>query len=388
MPSAYPRPRSGHQALQSSEAQILCYLEIGPLKEREYTGIAQVTAAIAEEMLEDQSIEPLFFFGRAMVDNVVVGDLLRERCGDFLEWHIMRTLPRPAPLSCRGAHVGIFPNRKSCRRAFDCEVQIVHDLSTLLTPQYHHQDTIDFHANSMLDDILSNDLTVCVSDATRTDVLRYLGPLDPARVLTIYNAARADTPVPLSTYRNSSKPYILIIGTIEPRKNVDQVLRLLEASPSLADQFDFILPGRYGWGAPIERLVEDYGLSEMVERGSLIFPGFVSEDEKNALVGSAMLVIYPSLFEGFGLPVLEALSQGVPCLTTKSSSMPEVGGDACFYFDPFEEGSFRAALISALIEIAREGTTLRERCKAQGAKFTWKRSYRQLIEAIEARLSH
>ena len=361
------------------------YLEIGPLKEREYTGIAQVAAAIAGEMLGDESIEPLFFFGRAMVDNVVVADLLRERCGDYLEWHIMRTLARQAPLSCHGTHVGIFTNRKTCRRAFDCEVQIIHDLSTLLTPQFHHHDPIDFHANSMLDDIRSNDLTVCVSEATRTDVLRYLGPLDPASVLTIHNAASFDSNLPM-LWRD--KPYILILGTIEPRKNVGQLLDLLKQSPSLADQFDFIFLGRYGWGASIERLVEDYGLTQMMERKSLIFPGFVSEEEKNALVRSATMLIYPSLFEGFGLPVLEALNHGVPCLTTRSSSMPEVGGDVCFYFDPFEEGDLRAAFMSVLLEIARDGTKLRDRCKAQGAKFSWKRSYSQLVEAVESRVAH
>ena len=369
----------------SPEAKIFFYLEISPLKEREYTGIAQVAASIASEMLGDKSLDPLFFFGRAMVDNEVVADLLRERCGDYLEWHIMRTLSRPAPLSCNGDHVGLFTNRKTCRRAFDCEVQIIHDLSTLLTPQYHHQDTIDFHANSMLDDIQSNDLTVCVSEATRTDVLRYLGPLDPARVLTIHNAASVSAQTLSPSRRN--KPYILIIGTIEPRKNVGQILSLLKHSPSFADQFDFIFPGRYGWGAPIEHLVHDYGLTQMVERGTLVFPGFVSEDKKNTLVQSATLVIYPSLFEGFGLPVLEALSQGVPCLTTKSSSMPEVGGDACFYFDPFEEGHFRTAFMYALLEIARNGENLRDRCKAQGEKFSWQRSYRQLIQAVEARVA-
>ena len=366
------------------EAEIYLYLEIGPLKEDVYTGIAQVTAAVAEEMLGDGNREPLFFFGRIMVDNVFVEDLLRERCGEFLEWHMSRTAARPAPLACPGTHVAIFPNRKSCQGVFDHEVQIIHDLSTLLTPQYHHQDTIDYHAKSLLDDISSNSLTICVSEATRTDVLRYLGPLDPTRVLTIFNAAKTGHQV-VSAER-SGKPYILIIGTIEPRKNVGQVLRLLRESPSFADQFDFIFPGRYGWGEPIERIVDDYGLSDMVARGSLNFPGFVSEDEKNALVRSATMVIYPSLFEGFGLPILEALAEGVPCLTTKSSSMPEVGGDACFYFNPFEEGSFRSAFIAGLIKIAHEGEALRARCKAQGARFSWKTSYRQLIEAIEARV--
>ena len=337
-------------------------------------------------MLGDRSIEPMFFFGQALVDDVVVGDLLRERSGEFLEWHIMRTMGRPVPLGCPGLHVGIFPNRKSCRGVFDHEVQIIHALSTLLTPQFHTKSTIDFHATSMLDDINSNSLTVCVSEATRTDVLRYLGPLDPARVVTVHNAARLNSGAEAPFAVRKGKPHILIIGTIEPRKNVGQVLTLLKGSPSLADLYDFIFLGRQGWGASIAELVDTYELSALLDRGSLRFPGFVGESEKNALVGSATLVIYPSLLEGFGLPVLEALSQGTPCLTTRSSSMPEVGGDVCFYFDPFEPDGLRSSFIAAQMEIARDAAGLGERCRMQAAAFSWKASYARLMAAIRVRM--
>ena len=115
------------------------------MKELEFTGIAHVTAAIAAEMLADSQNKPLFFYGRTMVDNEVVEDILHARSGDLLEWHIRKCSGRPAPLSMRRAapQIAIFPNTKTCRSVFDFEVQIIHDLSTLLTPQYHHQDTID-----------------------------------------------------------------------------------------------------------------------------------------------------------------------------------------------------------------------------------------------------
>ena len=124
----------------------------------------------------------------------------------------------------------------------------------------------------------------------------------------------------------------------------------------------------------------------MVANRSLLFPGFVGETTKNDLVRSATLLIYPSLFEGYGLPIVEAMSFGTPCLTTMSSSMPEVGGEACFYFNPFTPAGFRTALVSALIEIRQNGPKISERCKAQASRFSWKQSYRDLVEAIEARL--
>ena len=370
------------------EAVIFCYLEIGPLKELEFTGIAHVTASIAAEMLSDPNNDPFFFFGRTMVDTEVVESILDARSGELLEWHIMRCSGRPAPLSLRIAtpHIGIFPNTKTCRNVFDFETQIIHDCSTLLTPQYHHQDTIDYHAKTILDDLKTNDLTVCVSEATRTDVLRYLGPLDQTRVITIHNAASLPNVDALPS--TTGKPHILILGTIEPRKNVGAVLSLLRDYPSFVDQFDFVFLGRYGWGASIDRLIEDYGLKALVAKGSLLFPGFVDEDTKNDFIRSATLLVYPSIFEGFGLPIVEAMSLGVPCLTTMSSSMPEVGGKACFYFDPFKTDGFRTAFVSALIDIRQNGAVIRKRCKAQAARFSWKQSYRDLVQAIAVRLPH
>ena len=122
---------------------IYCYLEIGPLKEREYTGISHVTSALAEKMLGDHATRSYFFYGQTMVDRKVVEDLLASRDGELLDWHLSRRLGRPAPFAASGSHVAIFTNRKTCRRAFDFEVQIIHDLSTLLTPQFHHTDTVD-----------------------------------------------------------------------------------------------------------------------------------------------------------------------------------------------------------------------------------------------------
>lgn len=365
---------------------IFHYLEIGPLKEREYTGISYVTAALASQMLNDTQNNCFFFFGRTIIDRSVVADLLECRDGELLEWYTSSCVGRQAPFNAPGTHAAIFPNRKTCRRAFDFEAQIIHDLSTLLTPQYHHQDTIDFHANTLEGDIATNDLTVCVSDATRTDVVRYLTPADPSSVVTIYNAAMASDDAS-DDYDLPRKPYILILGTIEPRKNIGQVLALLRESPAFAERFQFVVIGRYGWGTTIGDLIAEYNLQHLVESGALSFPGYVNEAVKNSLIRNARLLIYPSLFEGFGLPILEAMSLGVPCITTFSSSMPEVGGDACFYFDPSKPGDFRKALVGALIKIDQDRTGLGRRCMEQAKVFSWDESYRKLLAEISSRTS-
>jgi len=366
---------------------VVTYLEIGPLKEGNYTGISQVTAALADQMLGDQTRRTGFFYGRLLVDHDIVEDLVARRDGEMLEWYLQRAESRAAPEDIGHKNVAIFPNRKSCRRGFAVECQIVHDLSTLLTPQFHNRDTIEYHATTLLADVQTNDLTFCVSEATRQDVLRYLGPLDADSVITTHLGATIDADIEFEPEGRSVEPYILVLGTIEPRKNVSMVLQYIARTPSVLHRARFLFLGRFGWGERFDELLETYGLTAAFDAGKLVFPGFVSENAKNALIRHAKLIVYPSLFEGFGLPILEGLAHGIPSITTRSSSLPEVGGTCCYYFDPFVSGDFDVALSRAMIDIQLRGPAIRKACLAQAAKFSWARTYGTMMHAVDAKLS-
>ena len=364
----------------------MIYLEIGPLKEGNYTGIAQVTAALAEEMLGDTRRDVEFFFGRTLVDRAVVEDVLARRNGELLQWHLGRAGYNPAPRDAANTSAAIFPNRKTCRRGFAVESQIIHDLSTLLTPQFHNSDTIDFHALTFLDDVRTNDLTFCVSEATRQDVLHYLGPLDPKSVVTVPLAASLASEADEFSGRDA-EPFVLVLGTIEPRKNVGMVLRYLARNRAVLSGLRFLFLGRFGWGEDFGSLLRQYDLVPDYEANRILFPGFVSEQAKNALLRRAKLLVYPSLFEGFGLPVVESLSMGVPAVTTRSSSLPEVGGECCYYFDPFTEGDFDVAFARGLLDLQLRGDEVRRRCKAQAETFAWPRFHSTVMTAIDAELA-
>ncbi len=363
------------------------YLEIGPLKEGNYTGIAQVTAAIAEQMLGDSAHEVGFFFGRATVDRRIVEDLLARRNGELIEWYLQRAPVEPAPCSFGGRQVAIFPNRKTCRRGFDIECQIIHDLSTLLTPQFHNQDTIDYHALTMLEDVQSNDLTFCVSEATRSDVLRYLAPLAPESVIAVPLAASMPEDAGATFAGRDVEPYVLVLGTIEPRKNIELVLSYVRHNPEILNRHRFVFLGRFGWGETVDSLVNRYALAEQFAQGRIVFPGFVAERVKNALIENAQVVIYPSLFEGFGLPVLEAMALGVPCVTTRSSSIPEVGGSLCYYFDPHKPKDFDRALARSLVDLRIAARGSGEARRAWASQFSWAASYRHIMSPIDALLN-
>ena len=362
------------------------HFEVGPLKEREFTGISQVTASLAAQMLGDSTHEFRFFYGRMMVEHAVIADVLDRRSGDLLEWCLARARLRPAPETMGRLNAALFPNVKTCRGGFDREYQIIHDFSTLLTPQFHHSDTIAYHAFGMEAEVSTNAITFCVSEATRTDVLRYFPHIPPERVVATPLAA-SPPPQAAEPDPRPAEPYILVLGTIEPRKNIGQVLEYVRANPTILRNTRIVFLGRFGWGDSVESVLGRYGLAAEVASGRLLFPGFVNEATKHALIGRAELVIYPSLFEGFGLPVLEALAAGVPCITTRSSSLPEAGGPCAYYFDPFTPGDFDRALLTAMLDLRMDRAGIRSRSLAWAAGFSWERTFGRMMAAIDADLA-
>jgi glycosyltransferase involved in cell wall biosynthesis len=163
--------------------------------------------------------------------------------------------------------------------------------------------------------------------------------------------------------------YVLFVGTLEPRKNLP---RLLEAFQGVAARFpdvDLVVSGKQGWGvAPILEAVRRLGLA-----GRVHFTGYVAEADKPELYRRARVFAYPSLYEGFGIPVLEALASGVPVITSRVSSMPEVAGEAAVLIDPEDTGAIRNALAHLLDD---EGARQRLRLlgPVRARLFDWRRT--------------
>lgn len=139
--------------------------------------------------------------------------------------------------------------------------------------------------------------------------------------------------------------YILFVGTLEPRKNLSRLISAYKKLPnSIKERVRLVVVGGKGWGrVDVARMVESLGLEKYVQ-----ILGYVTEEQLSLLYERALFLAMPSLYEGFGLPLIEAMSHGVPALTSNCSSMPEIAGDAAIFVDPYDEQSITRGMLTLI----------------------------------------
>ena len=252
------------------------------------------------------------------------------------------------------------------------------DMTCFLMPEFHTLGNIaaEKHFSAMLKQ--ANGL-ISISENTRQDAIRILG-LDAAKIKTIYpgipesffevtDAAAAATAIRY----HLNKPYILALGTVEPRKNLDTLLdAYLQLPAHLRETFDLVLAGPMGW-ASMETMRRIRGGLSGVK-----YLGYVAEADLPGLTKAAALFAYPSLYEGFGLPVAQAMACGVPVITSCTSCLPEVSGDGALHVDPKSASELSAALARLL-----ESPELRAKLGANGRAIA-KERYRWDLNAMQS----
>jgi glycosyltransferase involved in cell wall biosynthesis len=215
---------------------------------------------------------------------------------------------------------------------------------------------------------------IVISECTRRDLVAAYG-LPPDKVTVVYEAAdprfRPQPPDAVTGVRaryGLPERYLLFVGTIEPRKNLTRLLRAFEVvrADGLAD--GLVIVGRRGW------LYDDFfaTLERSPARDAVFFPGYVPDEDLPALYAGAQALVLPSLYEGFGLPTLEAMACGTPVACSDTSSLPEVTGDAALHFDPREVGAMTDAL-RRLLGDADLRAVLRGRGLERVVGFSWER---------------
>ncbi|MBU0974091.1 glycosyltransferase family 4 protein [Patescibacteria group bacterium] len=261
-------------------------------------------------------------------------------------------------------------------------VSTIHDLAILKFPETAHPQILRAHKRSWAKLKENKSHLIAVSRATKKDIMDLLG--FPSYMIHVVHEALPEEFKKASDIINEeiaskiknklklNKPYILFVGTREPRKNL---LRLVEAWQPLADDFELLVAGNEGWDQVEEK-------SKQFEHEPR-FMGIVNDRELSVLYSYASVFAYPSLYEGFGLPILESFYLGTPVLTSNSSGMIEVAGNAAELIDPESPADITRGLRKILNENKEEQQKRIQRMIIRQQMFDWKKVARETIEVYK-----
>ena len=276
-------------------------------------------------------------------------------------------------------------------------VLTIHDLSLLLFPHTHEKPLVRRARLKLPLMARKADVIITPSEAVKREVCEHLG-VEPEKVFAIPEAARAAF---YRVHRAESNPvckrlgiedeFILCVGTIEPRKNLINLVRAFEEllrNTSLRPQL--VIAGKEGWlSAELTAYLRDSPIKDQV-----LFTGHLSDDDLRALYSSCRVFVYPSLYEGFGLPLLEAMMCGAPVITSNVPSIIETVGDAARLISPTDFSDIARGL-KGVLEDANERQHLSATGIQHAKKFSWTKTasatfdvYQKVIEATQRHTNH
>lgn len=248
----------------------------------------------------------------------------------------------------------------------------IHDFAYKIHPETAQPELRRYLTRAVPRNIRRADHVHVNSIATQRDMERLLH-VSHAKSTIVYSGSGTDfyprnaTEISaMKTRLHLPERYLLNVGTVQPRKNVERLIAAYAALGDVARDVPLVIAGKRGWLAePIYAAVQQHNLAERVQ-----FLDFVADDDLPTLYSGALAMVYPSLYEGFGVPIVEAQACGTPVITSIVSSLPEIAGEAALLVDPHSTIAITAAMRRVLTE-PQLAASLRDTGPQQAAKFTW-----------------
>jgi glycosyltransferase involved in cell wall biosynthesis len=261
-------------------------------------------------------------------------------------------------------------------------IATIHDVKPLLFPALASKRNVHQWVEATLvgDKWKKLDHILTDSECSRRDIVERCG-VATDRITVVYPGVDLNRFRPASNLQpqaSSRRPYVLSVAGPDPTKNVETLIEAFARLPTpVRAAYDLVLAGDFRRREDLRNRVSDLDLEKQT-----LFPGVVSDERLIELYQDAALLVFPSRYEGFGLPVLEAMACGCPVVSSNAASLPEVAGDAAILVDPSDTDGFAGAM-SRVLEDSEKATELRTRGLAQAARFTWERTARETVAVYE-----
>ncbi len=268
------------------------------------------------------------------------------------------------------SHIAPFPRKNTPYK----KIFTVHDLTPILFPKWHIKNSVILHRILFPWLLKRVDGVIAVSENTKKDIQENY-PFAPVPYVTYLAHQKMPAPhnIPMI-----SKRYILAVSTVEPRKNYPTLIKAFEALVEKGVEEDLVIVGKRGWNCDEEVAL----INNSKVAGRIHWRGYIEERELATWYAHASVFVYPSFYEGFGLPIVEAMERGVPVVASKTSSMQEVVGDAGLLIDPQDVDTIIDSLYTILTDVTIHDEYARKSLQ-RGKEFTWERTAQQTLDIYE-----
>ena len=375
-------------------------IDIRPLLDKRYSGVALYTLELLKELFkQDTKNEYRLFYNSFRKKNIAVPEfsrpnvrLIQTRYPNKLFNYVgCKILRRPYIDKILGADIFFMPHINFAALSKKCpRVVAVHDLSFMRYPYFFTARKNIWHRAVGVRRLLRRANSVAaVSGNTKNDIIDLCG-IAAKKIFTVYpGIGRTYRKVPADD-KNLSRvravyrlpnDFILYLGNIEPRKNIESIIEayLMYRAKNTASDIKLVIAGAPAWK---HRVITAIARGSRYSR-DIIFTGYIAENDKLWLYNLAALFVFPSFYEGFGFPPLEAAACGTPVIASNTSSLPEISGGFALLVNPYNINELSEAIETVLSDPALRAQ-LREKGLRQTQKYTWEKCARQMLEIFRA----
>jgi len=348
-----------------------------------YETMRRITASHPEHefiLLFDRPFDKKFEFG-PNVKGIVVGPPARHP----LLWKLWYDFRVPAALKKYKTDVFVSCDGFCSLNTKLPQCLVVHDLAFLHFPEFIKQSHLLYYKRYTPRFLAKAGSVATVSEFSKTDIINHY-KVDSKKISVVYNGAKEifrpldeDEKLLVKNKYTEGKEYFVYTGSVHPRKNLVELLKAFSIfKKRQQSNFKLVIAGRLAW--KYESFIEN--LKTYKYRQDVIMTGYLEEKELARITGAAYAMVYPSLWEGFGVPVIEAMKSHIPVLTSAASAMQEIAGDAALYFNPEDHRDIAEKMMMAYKDEDLRADMIKKGILVESA-YSWDRTAVLLWDAIE-----